>query len=129
MSESVPGYLSKREQQIMEVLYRCEKATAKEVMQALPDSPGNATVRKLLRILVEKGQIEYWEEAGTFLYRPTLNRRSAAKGALDRLVQTFFGGSLHDTVATLIDPEDKNLTDEELNRLQELIEKARRRDE
>jgi len=123
----VGEYLSKREQQIMEVLYSTEDASANEVMEALPGSPGNATVRKLLRILEEKGLIEHVEVRGVFRYRPKEKRESAARGALNKLVQTFFAGSLRDTMATLIDANDKNLTDEELDELKSLIEQARSR--
>ncbi|MDR3689691.1 MAG: BlaI/MecI/CopY family transcriptional regulator, partial [Fimbriimonas sp.] len=89
--------------------------------------PPPPTVRKLLRILEEKGQIEHVETRGGFLYRPKMNKESAAKGALNKLVQTFFAGSLRDTVATLIDSEDRNLTDEELDDLRKLIDRARKR--
>jgi len=127
MSEQNAAYLSKREQQIMEVLYARDRASANEVMEALPDSPGNATVRKLLRILEEKGQIEHVDERGVFVYLPKVKKESAAKGALNKLVQTFFGGSLRDTVATLIDSDDRNVTDAELDELRLLIEQARQR--
>lgn len=127
MSESQAPYLSKREQQIMEVLYSKENASANEVMEAMPDSPGNATVRKLLRILEEKGQIEHIESKGVFRYQPKIKKDSAARGALNKLVQTFFAGSLRDTVATLIDSNDRNLTDEELDELRSLIDQARNR--
>lgn len=128
-ADGQPPYLSKREQQIMEVLYAKEVASANEVMESLPDSPGNATVRKLLRILEEKGQIEHIDERGVFRYRPRINKNSAAKGALDKLVQTFFAGSLRDTVATLIDPADRAVSNEELDELRALIEAARMRNE
>jgi predicted transcriptional regulator len=127
MADSPGPYLSKREQQIMEVLYTRQSASANEVMEALPDRPGNATVRKLLRILEEKGHIHHIDVKGVFRYQPVLKRDSAAKGALQKLVQTFFAGSLRDTVASLIDTEEKPLSDRELDELRMLIEDAQRR--
>ncbi len=129
MSAESNSYLSKREQQIMEVLYSRESASANEVMEALPDRPGNATVRKLLRILEDKGQVDHVDEKGVFVYKPRVTKESAAKGALNKLVQTFFAGSLKDTMATLIDANDRNLSDSELDDLQILIDKARDRND
>jgi predicted transcriptional regulator len=77
--------------------------------------------------LEEKGQIEHIDDRGVFRYRPKVNKQSAAKGALNKLVQTFFAGSLRDTMATLIDANDRNLSNEELDELRSLIENARKK--
>lgn len=121
-----PGYLSKREQQIMEVVFAREAVTANEVCEALPGSPSNATVRTLLRILEEKGQLTHREEGGKFVYFPAQSRQSAARQALDRIVETFFRGSVGDVVATLLREDRAKLSPEELERLQGLIEEAKR---
>lgn len=119
------GYLSKREQQIMEAVFARERATANEIGAALPDAPSNATVRSLLRILEEKGQLVHVEEGGRFVYSPAQTRQSAARLALDRLVDTFFKGSVGDVVATLLREDRQKLTPEEIERLQGLIDEAK----
>ena len=119
------GYLSKREQQIMELIYREERLTATEVASGLPGEPSNSTVRTLLRILEEKGQLSHVEEEGRFVYHAVSGRQSAAKSALRGVVETFFKGSVEDVVAALLSPESQKLSDDELNRLQAMIDQAR----
>ncbi len=119
------GYLSKREQQIMEVAYARERVTATELCEALPDSPSNASVRTLLRILEEKGQLTHVEEGGKFVYSPVQSKQTAGRQALDRLVETFFRGSVGEVVATLLRDERQKLTPEEIARLERLIEEAK----
>ncbi|RYG29439.1 BlaI/MecI/CopY family transcriptional regulator [bacterium] len=121
-----PGYLSKREQQIMEIAFSRDGVTANELCAAMPGNPSNATVRTLLRILEEKGQLTHREESGRFVYSPAQSRQSAARQALDKLVDTFFRGSVGDVVATLIRDDRSKLSDEEIERLQSLIEEAKR---
>ncbi len=121
------SYLSKREQQIMELLFARGEATANEVLEALPGRVSNPTVRTLLRILEEKGQVTHDVVEGRFVYRPAVSVDVAGKGALSKLVDTFFKGSVRSVVATLIDTQERPLSDEELSELQDLIEKARRK--
>ena len=120
--------LSRRERQIMDVLYRKESATAAEVLESLPDPPGYSAVRALLRILEQKGHIRHEENAGKYVFMPTVHREKAKRSAIRHLVQTFFDGSPEDAVAALLDASSSKLSDAELDRLQQLIDKARRRD-
>ena len=121
--KAIGSYLSKREQQIMEVLYRRSRATANEVMAELPGTPSNSTVRTLLRILEEKKEVTKTEEDGRYLYSPARPRSTAARSALHRLTETFFQGSVRDVVAALMD--EQKLTQEDLDELQQMIDKAR----
>ena len=118
--------LSRRERQIMDVLYRRESATAAEIMENLPDAPGYSAVRALLRILEQKGHIRHEERAGKYVFMPTMRRDQAKRSALRHLVQTFFDGSAEDAVAALLDTKSSKLTEQELDRLQTLIDKARK---
>lgn len=119
-------YLSKREQQIMEVAYERGRFTAAELVDALPGKPSNSTVRTLVRILEEKGQLRHEEQEGRYVYSPAHPRQSAARLALGGVLRTFFGGSVSDVVATLLSEEGVQVSDEELDRLQRLIETARK---
>jgi predicted transcriptional regulator len=118
--------LSRRERQIMDVLYRMESATAAEVMENLPDPPGYSAVRALLRILEQKGHVRHEEKAGKYVFMPTVQREKAKRSALRHLVQTFFDGSTEDAVAALLDSSSSKLSKSELDRLQQLIDKARK---
>lgn len=119
------GYLSKREQQIMELAYQRERVTANELATLLPGSPSNSTVRTILRILEEKGELRHLEEDGKYVYLPAKPRQAAAKSALRGLVDTFFRGSVSDVVATLLTEESDKLSGEELDRLETMIQRAR----
>ena len=118
--------LSRRERQIMDVLYRKGSATAAEVLEHIPQPPSYSTVRALLRILEEKGHIRHEESAGKYVFMPTMPREKAKRSAIRHLIQTFFDGSPEDAVAALLDDSSSKLSDSELDRLQELIEKARK---
>ena len=117
--------LSRRERQIMDAIYAAGSATAAQVGEALPDAPSNSAVRTLLRILVEKGHLKQRRDGQRYVYRPTRSRPQAARGALRRVVQTFFDGSVEQAVAGLLDSADKQLSDEELDRLKQMIDDAR----
>ncbi len=119
------GYLSKREQQIMELVYQREHLTAAEAEEHLPGAPSNSTVRTLLRILEEKGHLRHEERDGKYVYLPVHPRQSAARQALDGVVRTFFQGSVSDVVATLLRDESGKLSAEELDHLQRMIDRAR----
>jgi predicted transcriptional regulator len=118
--------LSRRERQIMDVLYRKGSASAAEVLENLPDPPSYSAVRALLRILEQKGHIRHEENAGKYVFMPTVNRDKAKRSAIRHLVQTFFDGSPEDAVAALLDSSASKLSDAELDRLEQLIDKARK---
>lgn len=121
------GALSRRERQIMEIVYREETVTAAEVASALPDMLNGSTVRTLLRILEDKGHLGHTRDGRRFVYHPTQPRRRAARAALDSVLHTFFGGSVTDAVATLLSDRDAALSDEDMDRLTRLIDEARER--
>ena len=118
--------LSRRERQIMDVLYRKGNATAAEVLESLPDPPGYSAVRALLRILEQKGHIRHENSEGRYVFMPTVHREKAKRSAVRHLMQTFFDGSLENAVAALLDASSSNLSKSELDRLQKLIEEARK---
>jgi BlaI family penicillinase repressor len=119
-------HLSRRERQIMDVLYRKGSATAAEVLEIIPQPPSYSAVRALLRILEQKGHIKHEEREGKYVFMPTLHRETAKRSAMRHLVQTFFDGSPEQAVAALLDTSSSKLSDSELDRLQQLIDKARK---
>ena len=118
--------LSRRERQIMDVLYRNGRASAADVRQEMPKAPSYSAVRALLRILEEKGCVEHDEEGPRYVYRPTAPLKTARRMAARRLLETFFDGSVPQAVVTLLDVSTKNLSEEELEKLQNRIEKAKK---
>ncbi|HSC28126.1 MAG TPA: BlaI/MecI/CopY family transcriptional regulator [Vicinamibacterales bacterium] len=120
-----PALLTKRERQIMDVLYRLGRATAAEVMERLDEAPGYSTVRTQLRVLERKGHVRHEEEGLRFVYTPTVPRRSARRSALKHLVDTFFEGSTAKAVAALLGGEASRVSDEELARIEDLVKNAR----
>jgi predicted transcriptional regulator len=115
--------LSRRERQIMDVLYRRGRATAAEVRAEMPDPPGYSAVRAMLRVLEEKGQVRHEEEALRYVFAPAASRVSATRSALAHLVETFFEGSAERVVAALVGTK---LPVEALDRMAALIEAAKR---
>jgi predicted transcriptional regulator len=120
----VPMELGKRERQIMEAVYRLGRATVAEVRADLPDAPSYSAVRGMLRFLEEKGQLRHVQDGIRYIYLPTVAPSKARKSALQRLVHTFFGGSAQEAVAALL--EDTKLQKDDLDRLQDLIDHARK---
>src|SRR5262245_38656854 len=118
--------LSRRERQIMDILYRRGRATATEVMDELPGGPAYSTVRTQLRVLEEKGHVRHEEEGLRYVYTPAVPRHSVRKSALRHLVDTFFDGSVEQAVAALLGGEGARLSDDQLNRIEDLIKKARK---
>jgi predicted transcriptional regulator len=118
--------LSRRERQIMDILYRLGSATAAEVQQNLNDAPSYSAVRALLRILEEKGHLKHAYDGPRYVYAPVVSRPVAQKSALRQLVKTFFGGSTSNAVAALLDMSGDDLSDAELERLGQLVEQAKR---
>jgi len=110
----------------MDVLYRKGSATAAEVLENMPDPPGYSAVRALLRILEQKGHIRHEELEGRYVFMPTVARDKAKRSAIRHLVTTFFDGSEEEAVAALLDASASRLSDSELDRLQDLIDKARK---
>ena len=121
--------LSRRERQIMDILYARGEATAAQVLGDLPDAPSNSAVRALLAILERKGHVRHREEGERYVYVPAMAREKAAKTALERVIEVFFGGSLEKAVATRLTDPSVKLNEEEYSRLKTLIEAARRRGE
>ena len=118
--------LSRRERQIMDILYQRGRASGAEIHQTLPDAPTYSAVRAKLRVLEEKGHIRHEEEALHYVYLPTTPRETARRSALRHLVSTFFGGSVEQTVAALLDVSAANLGLQDLERIQEIIDQAKK---
>ncbi len=125
-SASDPAALTRRERQIMDILYRRGRATASEVMDDLAGDPHYSTVRTQLRVLEEKGHVTHEEQGLRYVYMPAMPRRTARKSALRHLVDTFFDGSAEQVVAAVLGGEGAKLSDEELDRIAELVEKAKK---
>jgi predicted transcriptional regulator len=118
--------LTKRERQIMDLLYRLGRATASEIRESLAGQPSDSTVRTQLRVLEEKGHVRHEEHGLRFIYMPTVPRHTARKSALNHLVDTFFDGSHAKVVTTLLGSDGSRLSDDELDRIAEMIESARK---
>jgi len=119
--------LTRRERQIMDILYQRGRATAAEVQNALPESPGYSAVRAMLRVLEEKGHIRHREEALRYVFLPTVPRDKAKQSALKHMLATFFDGSAAQAVAALLDDSAAKLSARELDRLAQMIEKAKKK--
>ncbi len=111
----------------MDILYRSGKATAAEVRDAMADAPSYSAVRAMLRILEEKGHLCHEQDGPRYVFLPAEPREQAKRSALRHLVETFFEGSVEQTVAALLDGESKNMPTSELDRLSKLIEEARKK--
>jgi predicted transcriptional regulator len=118
--------LSRRERQIMDIVYKAGTVTAAGVQSQLPGNPSYSTVRAQLRILEEKGFLTHQEDGIRYLFKPTVPRDSAGRSALRHLLNTFFDGSAERMVATLLDSESTQLSDAELKRLSQLVAGARK---
>jgi BlaI family penicillinase repressor len=117
--------LSRRERQIMDLLFRVHRATAAGVMAGLPDAPSYSAVRALLRILEQKGHIRHVEEGRAYVYMPLQRRDSARQSALSHLLKTFFDNSAEQAVAALLAIRGEKMSDAELERMSKLIENAK----
>src|SRR5579864_7201320 len=118
--------LSRRERQIMDILYRRGRATASEVMGELTGDPSYSTVRTQLRVLEDKGHVLHEEQGLRYIYMPAVPRYAARKSALRHLVNTFFDGSSEQAVAALLGGEGTRLSDDDLKRIADLVAKARK---
>jgi predicted transcriptional regulator len=134
MAKAPHAGLTRRERQIMDILYRLGRATAADVMAALAgsasaasggaDKPNSSTVRTQLRVLEEKGHVRHEEHGLRYVYMPAVPRHAARKSALRHLVDTFFDGSAEKVVAAVLGGEGARVSDEELARIAELVSKA-----
>jgi|SRR6516164_1003066 predicted transcriptional regulator len=126
MTKSLHATLSRRERQIIDILYRRGRATAGEVMDELPGSPSYSTVRTQLRVLEEKGHVVHEADGPRYVYAPAVPRHAARKSALRHLVETFFDGSAEKVVAAVLGNEAARLSDEEIDRIAELVRSAKK---
>jgi BlaI family transcriptional regulator, penicillinase repressor len=118
--------LSRRERQILDILYQHGRATAAEVQAALPEPPSYSAVRALLRILEEKGHVRHEQDGPRYVYLPTVARDNAKRSALRHILQTFFDGSAEQAISALLDESSSKLSPAELDRLARLIDGARK---
>lgn len=125
-SRNLYGELSRRERQIMDVVYRLGRVSAAEVRENLPDPPGYSAVRAMLRVLEEKGHLVHEQEGPRYVFRPTVSVEAARESAVRRLMRTFFDNSVEEAVATLLDVSSSKLSEEELDRLVRRIREARK---
>jgi predicted transcriptional regulator len=126
MGEKEHINLSRRERQIMNIIYRRGRATAAEVLDDLSDPPSYSAVRALLRLLEQKGHLVHQQDGARYVFKPTLSRERARQSALSQVVRTFFDGSTAKAVAALLDLSGSKLSEDELDRLAGMIDEARK---
>ena len=126
MSDNPHHQLSRRERQIMDIIYQRGQATAAEVLENLPNPPGYSAVRAMLRLLEEKGYLKHEQDGPRYLFKPTLARGKARKSAMKQMLETFFDGSTEQAVAALLNLSKSKLGKEELDRLSQMIETAKK---
>ena len=118
--------LSRRERQIMDIIYQFGQATAAEVLENLPDPPSYSAVRAMLKILEDKGHLRHKQQGPRYVFLPRLSREKAKRSAVKHLLQTFFDGSAASAVATLLDVSRSDLSNADLDRLNRLISQAKK---
>ena len=126
MADSIASRLSRRERQIMDVLYQLGEATAAEVQERLPEPPSYSAVRAMLRILEDKGHIRHHEDGPRYVFAPVVARDTAQRSAVKHLLRTFFDGSVEDAMAALLDGAERKLSRDEIDRMSQLIEQRKR---
>jgi predicted transcriptional regulator len=126
MADSIASRLSRRERQIMDVLYQLGEATAAEVQERLPEPPSYSAVRAMLRILEDKGHIRHHEDGPRYVFSPTVARDTARRSAVKHLLKTFFDGSVEQAMAALLDGAERKLSRDEIDRLAQIIEQRKR---
>jgi BlaI family transcriptional regulator, penicillinase repressor len=124
MADALANRLSRRERQIMDILFRHGEGTVSDVVAEMPDPPGYSAVRAMLRTLEEKGHVRHHEDGPRYVYRPTVTREAARRSAIAHVVATFFDGSTEQAVAALLDGSGRALTRDERARLTALIRTA-----
>jgi BlaI family penicillinase repressor len=125
MSGNSHQHLSRRERQIMDVIYQRGQATSAEVQENMPDPPSYSAVRAMLRLLEEKGYLKHEQDGPRYVFKPTLAREKARKSALKQMLETFFDGSTEQAVAALLNLSKSKLSQDELDRLSHMIETAK----
>jgi predicted transcriptional regulator len=118
--------MSRREREMMDIIFRAGKATAGEVMEAMTEPPSYSAVRATLRVLENKGLLRHEDDGTRYVYRPTLNREKARQNALDHLLATFFEGSVAKVVAALLEKSNGELSQQDLDRIAGLITAAKK---
>ena len=118
--------LSRRERQIMDIIYELKEATAAQVHERLPNPPSYSAVRALLKVLENKGHLSHTQDGPRYVFSPTVSRETARQSALRHLQKTFFNGSTEEVMAALLDISEDDLSEADYRRLKALIEKARR---
>jgi predicted transcriptional regulator len=118
--------LSRRERQIMDVLYERGRATAAEILAALPDPPSYSAIRALIKVLEDKGHVKHQEDGPRYVFTPSVPRAKARRNAVKHLLQTFFDDSAGEAVASLLGSSAGKLKPEELDKIEELIARARK---
>ena len=126
MAKHEEHHLSRRERQIMDIIHARGEATALEVNEALPDPPSYSTVRALLRILEDKGRLKHRKDGARYVYLATQSHAQASRSALQRVISTFFGGSVEHAVTALLDASDTELSEADLAKLQKIINQAKK---
>ena len=126
MSHKLQTDLSKRERQIMEVIYRRKSASVKEVLDEIPNPPTYSAVRSILNILEEKRFLKHSKQGKKYVYSPTISPRKATKSAVKQLLTTYFDNSLEKAVITMLEMHNDDLTDADFKRLSRIIERARK---
>jgi predicted transcriptional regulator len=121
-----PPDVSRRERQILDVLYRAGRATVAEIQGAMPSPPGYSAVRTLLRILEDKGHVRHEQDGARYVYLPKVKPDQAKRSALRHLLHTFFEGSTTQAIAALLDEDSSGVSDEDWKRLADMIERARK---
>jgi BlaI family penicillinase repressor len=124
--KTVDADLSRRERQIMDILFARGRATGPEIQEGLADKPNYSSVRTILRVLERKGYVRHLEEGLRYVYEPTVAREAASRSALQRIIRTFFDGSAKEAVAALLDPGAFHLNEGELQELGRMIERAKK---
>ena len=125
MRKPPPENLSRREREMMNIIYEAGRATAAEVQGAMASPPSYSAVRATLRVLIDKGHLSHKQDGPRYIYLPTVNRDQARRSALQQVLRTFFDGSTNNAVAALLDMESSKLSPDELERLAQMIDKAK----
>lgn len=125
-SNPAPSPLSRRERELMDIVYRLERGTAAEIRDAMAEPPSYSAVRALLRILETKGHLRHEQDGARYVFLPVVAGKDARLGALDQVIDTFFAGSASEAMAALLDNADKRLNRTELNQIAKLIADARK---
>ncbi len=119
--------LSKRERQIIDIIYQLGEATAEEVIENFPEKVADASLRKLIRIMGKKGYLRYRRKGHAYIYSPTVSRDKVKRQAIKQVLRTFFQDSTPNVVSTLLDIESRNISREDLDKITSIINKARKK--